>query len=62
MPSDCAEARGAFFDPTKSSTWQEGEQNELGLNSALGYEGVGQYGMLKAGSEDRHDEGDGNED
>lgn len=52
VPPDCAEARGEFFDPTKSSTWQEGEQNELGLNHALGYQGVGQYGMLKMDTDD----------
>ncbi|CAG8953280.1 hypothetical protein HYFRA_00003487 [Hymenoscyphus fraxineus] len=45
VPADCADSRGGFFDFTKSGTWEMGEQNELGLNRALGFEGVGVYGL-----------------
>jgi hypothetical protein len=42
---DCGEARGGLFDNNTSSTWENGQEQFLGLNEALGYDGEGQYGM-----------------
>lgn len=41
---NCQDARGGVYDSAGSSTWSKSDQYELGLNSALGYNGVGQYG------------------
>ncbi len=43
---NCGDARGGLFDTSTSSTWQNGQEQFLGLDAALGYEGEGQYGML----------------
>lgn len=42
---DCEEDRGGVFDPTKSNTWKQGDQQFLGLNEDLGLNGSGQYGQ-----------------
>lgn len=46
VSSNCGDARGGLFDDTDSSTWIPSDQDFLGLDQGLGYEGVGQYGML----------------
>lgn len=46
VATDCQEGRGAVFDPTASSTWEQGDQYALGLDEGLGESGVGQYGAL----------------
>jgi hypothetical protein len=42
---DCGNARGGLFDNNTSSTWENGQEQFLGLDEALGYDGEGQYGM-----------------
>ncbi|CZR66087.1 uncharacterized protein PAC_15988 [Phialocephala subalpina] len=49
VSSNCEEARGGVFDSSKSSTWVQSDQDFLGLNAALGYQGVGQYGFDTVG-------------
>jgi hypothetical protein len=44
VETSCQESRGGVFDSAESSSWEQGAQYELGLNSELGYTGVGQYG------------------
>lgn len=43
---NCQDDRGGVFNGAASSTWVPSDQDFLGLNTALGYQGVGQYGML----------------
>ena len=42
---NCGDARGGLFDNNTSSTWKNGQEQFLGLDAALGYQGEGQYGM-----------------
>jgi len=42
---NCADARGGLFDNSSSSTWKNGQEQFLGLDADLGYEGEGQYGL-----------------
>jgi len=52
VEADCGEARGGVFDSAQSSTWTQTYRNAtqdqytLGLNTQLGEDGVGQYGMF----------------
>ena len=49
VPADCGDERGGLFDSASSSSWELGQglsQYSLGLNTDLGYDGVGQYGLL----------------
>jgi hypothetical protein len=46
VPADCSDLRGTFFESSASSTWQNNTQNSLGLDMAMGYSGVGQYGKF----------------
>ncbi|KAE8441217.1 hypothetical protein EG329_005617 [Mollisiaceae sp. DMI_Dod_QoI] len=49
VPLDCDDARGGVFDGSKSSTWIQSDQDFLGLDAGLGYQGVGQYGFDTVG-------------
>ncbi len=44
---DCADARGGVFNNDSSSTWVNGLEEFLGLDTDLGYSGEGQYGMYE---------------
>lgn len=45
-PTDptCIRNRGGIFDPKESSTWNASAFYPLGLDSHLGFGGIGQYG------------------
>lgn len=51
VQADCQEERGGVFDSAKSASWNQTyhdaakNQYDLGLNTQLGENGVGQYGM-----------------
>ena len=52
VASDCAATRGGFFESSSSTTWVDSvagddasSQYFLDLNTDLGYNGVGLYGM-----------------
>lgn len=46
VPKGCSDLRGTFFESSGSSTWENNTQNNLGLDEAMGYSGVGQYGTF----------------
>ncbi len=46
VASDCIEARGGAFESQSSSTWQDEGEFTLGVNTDLGYNGVGDYGLF----------------
>ncbi|KUJ21618.1 acid protease [Mollisia scopiformis] len=49
VSSNCGDARGGLFNSTDSSTWIQSDQDFLGLDATLGYQGVGQYGFDTVG-------------
>jgi hypothetical protein len=45
VPSNCGDMRGGLFSNVSSSTWEDEGEFTLGLNTPLGYNGIGEYGM-----------------
>ena len=44
VAADCQDARGGVFSNFTSSTWEQGKQYTLGVDTNLGESGEGQYG------------------
>jgi hypothetical protein len=44
VAQNCQDARGGVFSNFTSTTWQQGKQYTLGVDTNLGESGEGQYG------------------